>query len=65
MRIKGPMLDRLGSMIGGDRVFELQRMEEGYFRLEESCDCYYYAELTADELIALANELIEAALGQR
>jgi hypothetical protein len=39
------------------RVFNLSKEETGLFRINESCDRYFFAVLTRDQLLALADEL--------
>lgn len=39
------------------RVFNVSKEETGRFRLEESCDRYFFAVLTREQLLALADEL--------
>jgi hypothetical protein len=39
------------------RVFNVSKEETGRFRIEESCDRYFSAVLTREQLLALADEL--------
>ena len=39
------------------RVFSVTKQETGLFQIEESCDGYYSAFLTREQLLALADEL--------
>lgn len=45
----------------GARIFEVEKLPSGNFRLDECCDYYYHIELTPHELIALGEELIALA----
>jgi hypothetical protein len=39
------------------RVFSVTKQETGRFQIEECCDWYYFAVLTREQLLALADEL--------
>lgn len=39
------------------RVFNVSKEETGRFRIEESCDNWFFAVLTREQLLALADEL--------
>jgi hypothetical protein len=39
------------------RVLNVSKEETGRFRLKESCDRYFFAVLTREQLLALADEL--------
>lgn len=55
-----PLLKRLAYEDG--RIFDLSyHPNSGNFRITEACDQYFWADLTADELRALADELRAAA----
>lgn len=55
---RGPILDRLGETA---HVLYVERMADGTVRLREACDGVFSVRLTADELRALAGELINIA----
>ena len=38
-------------------VFNVGRVKTGLFRIQESCDRYFYAILTREQMLALADEL--------
>lgn len=66
--IRGELLDTLGHGYFKDRpcmdthrVFQVERLHNGDFRLGECCDDYFYVDLTPQELEQLGKELIEAA----
>jgi hypothetical protein len=62
-RIRGPILDRMGAdpTSYDARIFAVDRTPGGTFIVEEQCDAYFRVEITADELRALGQELIDAA----
>jgi hypothetical protein len=39
------------------RIFSLYKQEDGRFRVEECCDWYFFAFLTREQLLTLADEL--------
>lgn len=39
------------------RIFSLYKQKDGRFRVEECCDLYFFAVLTREQLLALADEL--------
>jgi len=45
------------------RVFNVTKMDDGRFCFEESCDHYFSASLTKDQVLALAEELRTLACG--
>jgi len=58
----GKHLDRLASWASDDgRVFEIEKLEDGTFRIEECCENYFSAKFTAEELRELAEEIIEVS----
>lgn len=57
----GKLLEELAGEGERGRIFRLEAMPDGRFRIEERCDGYYYAYLTADELRALGQELFDFA----
>ena len=60
----GKLLDELSEYEGErGRIFSVEKMVDGKFRLREECDSYFVAILSADELRDLGNELIEIANG--
>ena len=44
-------------------VFNIEKMEDGRFCFQESCDRYFSANLTKDQVLALAEELRALACG--
>lgn len=56
----GKHLDRLSNYHSG-RVFEIVKNDDGTFSIWEQCDNYFSLDFTADELIELAEEIIELA----
>lgn len=42
-----------------DRVFSIEKLHDGTFKVREECDGYYSQTFTADELRELAKEIIE------
>lgn len=56
----GKQLDRLGE---NGRVFSVERLPDGRFRIGE-CDGYFYEDFTADELRELAAELVALSNGE-
>lgn len=59
----GKHLKRLssGDDLSSGRVFDIEKLPDGKFRIYEGCDGYFYEEFTADELRELAQEIIEDA----
>lgn len=45
------------------RVFNVTKLDDGRFCFEESCDRYFSANLTKDQVLALAEELRALACG--
>ncbi len=43
------------------RVFSVEKTEDGLFRVEEHCDKYFHADLTKEQLIEVAAELVRLA----
>ena len=44
-------------------VFHVVKTDDGRFVFEESCDHYFSATLSQDQLLALSDELCELAVG--
>lgn len=55
---KEPILDKLA----GERVFTAFPLANGMFRFRENCDDYFSVDLTKDEVMALAQELMSMAI---
>lgn len=56
-----PLLDALEK----NRILSVVELgSSGIFRIQEECDCNFYEEFTAEQLIALADELRALALSQ-
>jgi len=53
------MLDALD----GARVFNVEKLDDGRFCFQESCDRYFSANLTKDQVLELAEELRALACG--
>lgn len=49
--------------LDGARVFSVKKLDDGRFCFEESCDQYFSANLTKDQVLALAEELRAMACG--
>ena len=45
------------------KVFEIEKRDDDYFIIWEGCDHFFSQDLTKDELLALAQELIDLANG--
>jgi len=46
------------NILESERVFSIERTEDGKFRFTEECDHYFSCELTVSQVLDLANELI-------
>lgn len=58
----GEHLDRLANVM---RVFDVEKLPNGKFRIWEECDHYFYDDFTAEELRELAAELVALTNGER
>lgn len=51
------------SLMNELQIFQATSNQDGTFNFTEACDYYYFANLTKEQVLALAQELIDLANG--